>query len=315
MWTVADRLRTALVGYGLLEVHPLPFVAGSDDTHVRVANPLSENEAYLRRSLLETLARRAEYNLSHRTGDVRVFEIGSAFSPGRAEMPREQLRIAALIMGRRRPPHFSEPTPPSFDEWDAKALAELAASTAYDGDRIELVPATGAGTGLLWHVRRGDRTVGQVERIALDAPVWASAAFAVEFVLDEVETAPPASHGRDEGLRLYGDAGGGRERARKYQPLPAMPPAEFDLALVVPNDKSAAEVENAIRSAAGDLLERLELFDEYRGAGVEEGHRSLAWRLTFRHPERTLRDKEVEGRRSKILSVLEHDLNVRQRSS
>jgi phenylalanyl-tRNA synthetase beta chain len=59
----------------------------------------------------------------------------------------------------------------------------------------------------------------------------------------------------------------------------------------------------------------LELFDQYTGTGVPAGHRSLAWRLTFRHPERTLRDKEIEGRRAKILGALEQELHVRQRSA
>ncbi len=70
-----------------------------------------------------------------------------------------------------------------------------------------------------------------------------------------------------------------------------------------------------IREAAGELLERLELFDEYIGDGVATGMRSVAWRLTLRHPERTLRDKEIDGRRAKILSALEKELNVRARTS
>jgi len=74
-------------------------------------------------------------------------------------------------------------------------------------------------------------------------------------------------------------------------------------------------VERTIREAAGDLLERIELFDLYEGAGIDEGHRSVAWRLTLRHAERTLRDKEIEGRRNKILAALQQELNVRQRTS
>jgi phenylalanyl-tRNA synthetase beta chain len=98
-------------------------------------------------------------------------------------------------------------------------------------------------------------------------------------------------------------------------PLPTMPPAEFDLALLVPDAVAVADVERVVRAAAGELLEKLELFDRYTGSGIEAGHRSLAWRLTFRHPERTLRDKEIEGRRGKILGALEQELHVRQRSA
>jgi phenylalanyl-tRNA synthetase beta chain len=100
----------------------------------------------------------------------------------------------------------------------------------------------------------------------------------------------------------------------RYRSLPTTPPAEIDLALLVPDSLDGAAVETVIRRVAGDLLEKLELFDRYAGPGVESGHRSLAWRLTFRHAERTLRDKEIEGRRAKILGALADELNVRQRT-
>jgi phenylalanyl-tRNA synthetase beta chain len=94
-----------------------------------------------------------------------------------------------------------------------------------------------------------------------------------------------------------------------------MPAAEFDLALLVPDGRTSAEVEACIRRASGELLERVQLFDEFTGQGIPAGTRSLAWRLTFRHPERTLRDKEIDGRRAGILRALESELNVRQRTS
>jgi phenylalanyl-tRNA synthetase beta chain len=76
-----------------------------------------------------------------------------------------------------------------------------------------------------------------------------------------------------------------------------------------------SRVESSIRSASGDLLESLTLLSEFRGAGIAEGIRSVAWRLTFRHPERTLREKEVAGRRDKMLKTLEAELGVRQRTT
>jgi len=75
----------------------------------------------------------------------------------------------------------------------------------------------------------------------------------------------------------------------------------------------AADVERVIRNNGGELLERLTLFDEFRGAGLPPATRSLAWRLTFRDATRTLRDKEIEGRTNKILRALEGELGVRQR--
>ena len=85
------------------------------------------------------------------------------------------------------------------------------------------------------------------------------------------------------------------------------------MALIVPDAVPAARVEEVIRAASGEMLEAATVFDEYRGDGVPAGTRSLAWRLTFRDPVRTLRDKEIEGRRQKILRSLESELGVRPR--
>jgi phenylalanyl-tRNA synthetase beta chain len=149
-----------------------------------------------------------------------------------------------------------------------------------------------------------------VVRLAVDGPVWASPAFGIELEIGAVEAAHPADRGKHSYIE---GTSAPRPSVSRYRPIPTMPPAEIDLALLVPNDRTVADVEKVIRSTAGELLEQLVLFDQYTGSGVEPGHRSLAWRLTFRHPERTLRDKEIEGRRAKIVSALHQELNVRQR--
>jgi phenylalanyl-tRNA synthetase beta chain len=214
-------------------------------------------------------------------------------------------------MGDRDPVHFAGPAPAAYDAWDAKALAERTARTAFPAGHVTLEPAE-EQSDLLWNVVVDGEQRGEVRKLSLDAPVWAKPAFGVEIVLAAMpngDVAPPGEH-----------AHGAMEETpvrtpRPYRPLPSTPAAEFDLALLLPNGVLAAQVERTIRDAAGDLLERIELFDLYEGAGIDAGHRSVAWRLTLRHPERTLRDKEIEGRRKKILDALQQELNVRQRTS
>ena len=292
----------------------MPFVAGGEG-YVRLTNPLSENEAYLRQDILDTLARRAEYNLSRMTGDVRIFEIGSVFRPTSGELPREELRVAALVMGRRTPPHFTDPKSPEFvawsvyGEWDAKALAESVARAAYVNGSVVIEQS--ANDGVLWDIVVDGETRGVVRRVALDAPVWASPAFGVELSLGAFESAPVAPPGEN--------AHRGFERAvvtpTRYVAMPTTPASEFDLALLVPDSVRGEQVESLMRRVSGKLLESVTLFDRYVGQGVEPGHRSLAWRLTFRHGERTLRDREIDARRSDILRALADELNVRQRSN
>jgi phenylalanyl-tRNA synthetase beta chain len=220
------------------------------------------------------------------------------------------MRVAALVMGDREPAHFTNAKPAQYDAWDARALAEEIARVISPRG-VELVSGNG-DDDVLWRVLIDGAERGHVVRVALDAPVWASPAFGVEIILSELQNdriAPPGEHAYEEG-----HAGGPRPTA-PYYPLPTMPASEFDLALLIPEGTRAADVDRVIRASAGELLERLEVFDLYEGPGMDAGHRSVAWRLTLRHPERTLREKEIEGRRSRILSALETELNVRQRST
>lgn len=327
LWTAYRRIRDVLVAAGLHEVRPLPFTSGAgqgDATQLlRVQNPLAEDEPYLRASILDTLARRAEYNLNRMQGNVRLFEVGSVFAARPGEAPREAMHAALLVMGQRRPAHFTEAAPPAFDAWDAKALAEEFAAAAYPGATLRVdAAAAGEAAGAdarLWTLYVGDQLVGEVRRVALDAPVWASPAFGVELTLGEVSSASVAPRGQHAHDALAAPTGvaalvAGTRAPKRYVALPTQPAAEFDLALLVPDAVPAGDVEACLRTTGGDLLERVMLFDEFRGKGVPEGTRSLAWRLTFRHPERTLREKELDGRRSQLLKALENQLGVRPRA-
>ena len=150
------------------------------------------------------------------------------------------------------------------------------------------------------------KPIGVVRSVALDAPVWASPAFGIEITLGVMSADAVAPQGKHK----YSTEKPAPAQFTRVKALPTTPAAEFDLALIVPAEVQSRRVEVLIRSTSGDMLESLVLFDEFRGAGIPDGTRSLAWRLTFRHPERTLRDKEIDGRRSQILKALEKELGV-----
>ncbi|HEY4303463.1 MAG TPA: phenylalanine--tRNA ligase subunit beta [Gemmatimonadaceae bacterium] len=312
-YVLSKRVREMVVGLGMLEVRPMPFVVGGEG-FARVDNPLAENEAFLRRDVLDTLARRAEYNLARMHGDLRIFEIGSVFAPRSGALPKEDLHVAALVMGRRQPAHFTDPKSADFEawirynEWDAKALAESLASACHAGAAIEMRDGT---DGALWDVLADGNHVGSVRRVTLDAPVWAAPAYGVEISMGVIESADVAPRGES----AYRPFGRSQPSVSRYQAVASTPASVFDLALLVPDSVMAEQVERVVKNVSGRLLEKLELFDRYVGQGVEPGHRSLAWRLTFRHAERTLRDREIEARRNDILRALADELNVRQRAT
>jgi phenylalanyl-tRNA synthetase beta chain len=289
------KIRELLVGLGLLEVRPMPFVAEGRGASVRVSNPLSEDQPYLRSSILDSLASLAEYNLARLQKNLRLFEIGAVFSPpakGSApHVPTESVRAGVLILGQREPTHFSGGDARNFDEWDAKWIAQTLAEAAFPSDDIKLI----VKSDVLWQVTADGRDVGQVTRVVMNAPVWSAPGFGIEIDLSQAVGAAPS--------------------APTYRALANTPAVEADLALLAPASVTSEQIENVIRAEAGDLLESVLLFDEFKGKGIPEGTRSLGWRLTFRSSERTLKDKEVQGRTAKIVRSLEEKLGVRQRTS
>jgi len=281
------RVRDGLVRLGLLEARTLPLGPPDGPDAVRILNPLSAEEAHLRRRLLPGLVRRVEHNWANRNRDVRLFEVGTVFRQGTGA-PDEWTSVAAVLTGARRPPHWSEGAKlPDMDIWDLKYHFELAVELAAPGCNVEA--ATGEAVGWV-AVQRGGEVVGHAGPLEADAPVWAAPLFGLELRLALTDRAPVV-----------------------YRPLPVQPPVERDVALVLPVGVSAAQVAEVLRRAVGPLLERLEVFDEYRGPGIPAGQRGVAWHCTFRDPARTLREAEVDAALTRGLAALEDELGVRRR--
>jgi phenylalanyl-tRNA synthetase beta chain len=97
---------------------------------------------------------------------------------------------------------------------------------------------------------------------------------------------------------------------RTYSPVSKYPSSDVDLAFEVSDDIAAAQVEGALRKGGAPLLQRVELFDVYRGEGLPAGTRSLAYRLRFQAPDRTLTDAEVAAARQACIDAVEKQRNA-----
>ena len=290
------RVRERLVRAGLLEARTIPLGPPDGPEAVPIRNPLSADEAHLRRRLLPGLIRRVEFNWANRNRDVRLFEVGTVFraatgerGAGSGSVPEEWTSVAGVLTGARRPPHWSEGAKvPDMDIWDLKYHFELAVSVA--APACEVRPATGGAPG--WEaVQPGSsEVVGWSGPLEADVPAWAAPLYGFEVRLSVVERLPVA-----------------------YRPLPMQPPVERDLALVLPPDVTAESVGGVLRRAMAPLVERLQVFDEYRGPGIPPGYRSVAWHCTFRDPVRTLREADVDALLKRALAALEDELGVRRR--
>jgi phenylalanyl-tRNA synthetase beta chain len=320
----AEAVRRLLVARGLYEARSLPFVPDgrSAGSRIPLLNPLSAAEGFLRTDLVPVLLGRVEHNWSRGHRDVRLFELGTVFGQkagATGEVPPdptpeqrdaaspfvEERRFAFVLTGSRLPAHWSADSPDT-DMWDLVGLVdelaeELGLGTVQAG--IEPVDTADRPFGFeSWldssaiRIEGSDGlrgVAGLVKATQVDAPRWAAPAFAGEFRLDPVQT----------------------EDRRQYRSLPQYPAISRDLAFTLAISVPVADVERTIRTAAPPLLTSVRLFDVFEGDKVGEGRRSLAWRLVFRAPDRTLTDPEVDEAVAVIVHRLEEDLDVRIRTS
>ncbi|MEO6055954.1 MAG: phenylalanine--tRNA ligase subunit beta [Gemmatimonadales bacterium] len=281
----SSSVRRALAAEGFYEVVSLPLGPADGPESVRLLNPLAADDAWLRRRLLPGLVRLVESNWANRVGDVRLFEIGTAFAAGApGQRPIEEIRVAAVLTGRREPAHWTGSGEARFDVWDLKGRLDAAAALAIPEADVQV-----EGQG--WVVRdREGRIVGEGGPLAADAPLWAAPLFGFEVLLD------PAPR-----------------RPAPFAPLPTTPSSERVLALLLPEGVRARQVETVLRRAGGALLERIDVDSDYRGAELPAGTRSVAFRLTFRAPDRTLRESEVDEAESRLLAELATELGIQRR--
>jgi phenylalanyl-tRNA synthetase beta chain len=309
----------ALAGAGFVEVRSYPFMGEpvldalgipSDDERRRVvtlANPLSDEEPWLRTSLLPTLLTTARRNLGRGFPDLALFETGRVFL-ARAETPRaprlgvdhrpsvEELRaldralpeqpvhVAVVLCGTREPRGWWGSGRPA--DWADAVDAVRAAA-----DALRVPVTVRAGERAPWHPGRcaevlaGPAGAAQVVGHAGELHPKACAALGL----------PPGTCVAELSLDALAEHA---ERVPRAPTISSYPVATQDVALVVADDVPAGDVEAALVRGAGPLLESLRLFDVYEGEQVGAGHKSLAYTLRFRAPDRTLTADEASEARA-----------------
>ncbi|GAA4918548.1 phenylalanine--tRNA ligase subunit beta [Streptomonospora salina] len=326
--TPSQRLRRSvgrrLAATGFAEVLSYPFMGERDldglqveaedarRSALRLSNPLSEDEPLLRTTLLPGMLKTLVRNVGRGFHDVALFEIGLVYAPrpgaperapmlpvDRGPAPEEQeslaralpeqpRRVGAVLAGDREPATWQRPGSPAT--WSD--AIEAARDTARSANAELIVRAAryapwhpGRCAALYVRVDGAERLVGHAGELhprAVAAYGLPERTCAMEVDLDTVEAA------------------GGPVRAPEVSGYPV---ALQDVALVAADGVPAAEIEDALRTGAGELLEDVRLFDVYTGEQVGEGRRSLAYTLRFRAPDRTLAAEEIAGAREAAVAA------------
>jgi phenylalanyl-tRNA synthetase beta chain len=293
-------LRAFLAGAGLVEVINLPFTSERFNglfgglweggaLPVAVVNPLVHESAEMRLSLIPGLIENLRVNLAHKAAGFQAYHIGKAFrmAPDTAA-PEEKLYLSGVLYG----------------PWMRHGLRD---GTEHSPGFLE---CKGVVEGLLDLLRIGD----QVE--------WSDDAVAA---LHPGRCARARIHGRDIGYlgqlhpNLCDELGLppfflfelDLEKSLEYAPrkialrnLPRFPSVGRDFALVVEREFQSQRIVNWIKNLGEALIEHVEVFDEYRGAPVPEGRKSLAYKISYRAEDRTLTDAEINALHQNLVSEI-----------
>ncbi|HEX2647803.1 MAG TPA: phenylalanine--tRNA ligase subunit beta, partial [Candidatus Dormibacteraeota bacterium] len=295
-----DDARQVMAGAGFSETWNPALVSGRklEDLRIaahamRVSNALSDDMDTLRTSLLPSLVANVAVNRDRGRVEVRVYEIAAAFLAKVGEknaQPDEPLRLAAVATAGTSPDDGAEAFYALKSVLDECVAAVSAPSCGYQRAAAQLFHPGRCAAVVL-----DGRQLGYIGE--LHPTVIAGAGLAGGAVAFEIDVEP-----------LLVAA-----RAPRARPLPRFPGVERDVAVVVDETVTAGGLLSSIKEFGGDWLDSARAFDQYHGTQVPSGHKSVAFTLTFRSPERTLTDAEVDTVMAEIRLGLEKRHSARFR--
>ena len=291
-------LKQLLVDRDYFEVINFSFVdrqleadfAGREDP-VALANPIASQMSVMRSTLIGSLVECIRTNVARKQDRVRIFEVAACFERS-ADGFRQVDRVAGLCIGLAAPEQWGMPKR-AIDFFDVRGDLEALLGSHRLRLAAEAHPAFHPGQCARVHI--DDRPAGWLGTLH---PRWIqkyelpSAPVGFELDIDAIATLPMP----------------------RSLPISRFPPVRRDLAFFVDTDVRIEQLIETIYAAGGPLLAEAALFDVYRGAGVPEGKKSLAFRVLLQDTEKTLTDAEVEEVRQRVVSLLQKNHGAALRS-
>jgi phenylalanyl-tRNA synthetase beta chain len=305
----SDFLRDFLLGEGYLEIvtnslQRKSVAALAGNPAVELLNPISEDMAALRTSLVPSALDVIRHNINHGTKDLKLFEMGNVFRRGSGsergeyfDAYVEEERIAIAQTGLARAPGWDR-TDRLADFFDIKGCAERLLSKIFlDKFRFIYYSTTNTLTEFSVDIEFNGSYVGFLGKLKAD--IGRILGVDQDVYIAEFLTKPLRENLRGRPV---------------FHLLPLYPPVLRDLAFVVDKSVTTAELLESIRSSAGELLKKIRLFDVYIGDQVARGNKSCAFSLEFFSEDRTLTEEEVERTTQKVINFVGEKLGARLRS-
>lgn len=276
----------------------IPWLAGREEHQPQLANPIIEDAAWMRSTLLPGLLTSLRHNLNHGIRDVRLFEMGRIFSGlGDQELPQERLALALIATGGALEENRAQPER-ELDFFDLKGALEAAV------DWMNLSPLRFAQASVR-HLRPGQTAlikladgteIGSVGRLA--EHVAASYKFRQPVYVLELDLTALLS---------------GPAKAIQYSPLPRYPSVTRDISLLVNRNVALDKIFAAVNDQHVADCRSVKLVGTFEGGNIQSSKRSVTLRLEYRSDERTLRDEEVEEYHSRLTTALLEQFEAEQR--
>ncbi|MEO2068529.1 MAG: phenylalanine--tRNA ligase subunit beta [Desulfurobacteriaceae bacterium] len=285
-----SKIKEFLCSLGLNEAINYSFISEklyntfglSIDKLIKISNPLSEEWVYMRNNIFPSLVQNAVLNINRNLNSVFLFETAKVFE----EVGKEPLHLGILLTGKVKEELFKER---KVDFYDLKGIVEsLLEYLNLEGEfeATSILPFLHPGQGATILV--DGKEVGFLGRLHPDIVEKLNIKqdiFIAEILLDEL-------------LEIS------KEKTIRFNKIPKFPPVTRDIAVLVDLKETVAKLEKVIKESA-KYLENIKLFDVYTGEGIPEGKKSVAFSLTFRSPEKTLSDEEINKILNDIIKSLE----------
>ncbi len=294
-----DRIADTLVARGYTEVVTYSFIDESlqravmpEGESVRLRNPIASDMGVMRRSLWPGLLSVARQNLSRQQHRLRLFEIGRQFEPGEGGRVVETNMLAGLAIGARHPEHW-EGSGDAVDFFDIKADVEalIAATGRSDDLRFQAAEHPALHPGQCARIFAGDEPAGWLGRIhpglARELDVGSGT------ILFALETEATFA-----------------SRVPSFRAISKFPSVRRDLAVVVDESVTAADLVDRTKQAGGDLLKSTFVFDIYRGKGIDSSRKSVALGLILQDASRTLTDADADRIVQSVTRLLQSELGA-----
>jgi phenylalanyl-tRNA synthetase beta chain len=272
-------------------------ISGQDrrSRHVKILNPLSEDQDVMRTSLLPGLLENVRRNVNFQQPSCRLFEVGKVFFPSDDDvLPEEPARLAAVLCGRREgskaPIHCSDEL---VDIYDAKGTVEallenmrLAEKLRFQQPENDFIEPFAEPASALNLVNDG-KTIGTIGKIKSQV----LKTFGIKRDVYYVDV---------DFTRLCALA----PEPKEFNPLPVFPSVKRDIALVVPTATPSGDLVTAVLHSGEKLVEHCDVFDVYQGDKISAGFKSVALSITYRSQTKTLTEKNVEKAHNKLVNLL-----------